>query len=128
MTNQAGFFTNAFFVVQPRASEWPEVKDFLKEDYFKDVHEADEESALRRFEIIFFISLPATLFLNTALLTVVQTAETGVVSMPIGNTRLAYLYGSALLMSLGIAMEDYRRVKETRSGQGLEWRFLKNRF
>ncbi|GEM_PF-3763549 len=122
------YFTNAIYMVPPKAADWPEVKDLFKEDVFKDVHEHDEESVLRRFEIVFFISMPATLLLNTAILTVIQTFETGIISMPEGNSRMAYLYGGAVLMSVGIAMEDYRNVRKKREAQGLQWEFIRKRF
>lgn len=127
MTNHT-FFTGSMYLVPPKSAGWPEVKDAYRENIFKDIHEDDTESVARRFEIIFFISLPPTLLLNTLILTVVKYAETQVVGGDFDTVRNYYLYTGSVLMSVGIACQDYRNVKKRREAEGLRWEILQKKF
>jgi hypothetical protein len=127
MTNHT-YFTGHTFLVPAKSANWPEVKDAYREDIFKDVHEVDNESPLRRFEVVFLISLPATLLLNTALLTALQFVETQVVGGGFETTRNYYLYAGSALMSVGIACQDYRNIKKRRDAEGLNWEILRKKF
>ena len=127
MTNNT-FFTGKIYLVPPKSANWPEVQDAYRENIFKDVHEEDNESVVRRFEVVFFISLPATLLLNTLILTVAKYAETQIVGGDFDTVRNYYLYTGSVLMSVGIACQDYRNVKKHREAEGLRWEILQKKF
>ncbi len=127
MTNHT-FFTGRTFFVPPKSANWTEVQDAYRENIFKDVHEEDNESVFRRFEIVFFISLPATLLFNTVILYAIKYGETQMVGGDFETTRNYYLYAGSALMSVGIASQDYQNVKKRRDAEGLRWEILKKKF
>jgi hypothetical protein len=122
------FFTENFYQVPPAGMDYPEVQALFQKDVFKDVFEKDTESALRRFEVEFAISLPAVLLLNQLILRLVATAETGSFYATFSTPRNIYWYASTILISGAIAWQDYVDQKRKRDATGLRWNLFEKRF
>lgn len=103
--------------------------------FVADREPAETESALRRGEIIFFISYPFT-FLGS--LIVYNVAASGIRALDTGRSDFALSGGfyalvatTAAFLSLGIALNDYQAIRSetrTEAGQPTSYLSLQHRF
>lgn len=121
-------FVSNRFVVPNSGLRYPEVQAIFATNQFSDVYESDTESALRRFEIEFFIALPPVLIINTLLLKGLQTFQNGYIGGEFDITRNIYLYSSSLLIAGSIAFQDYNRIAQEKRKQGLSWPLFHKKF
>ena len=122
------FYTQPSYAFPPTGTDYPEVQALFQKDVFKDVFDEEHDTPLRRFEIEFAISLPAVLLLNTLLLKCVGAIQTGDFNASFDRTREIYLYASALLISGGIAWQDYEIQKRKRESREIRVELYKRKF
>lgn len=80
-------------------------------------HSEYRESAGRRFQIVFFLSLPFTLGLSYALAAVATNSVRG--SVVLNGTETAIFVATGLALSAGIAWYDHTRWLEYREKKGI---------
>ncbi len=82
----------------------------------KKIEEEYQESSLRRFEIIFFLSLPFVFGYQILLSQVLASNATinGQSSGSLSNQQWLYMGMASLLMATGVAYSDYLEVSKSR--------------
>jgi len=126
MTNQA-VFTGSTWLVPRRDADFPEVQEIFQTDTFKDVYEKDTESAFRRFEIVFIISLPALLLIDNLLLRTYNAVVYQNFDRSLNTAQNWIFYGGSVAAAGAIAVKDYFDTKRWKK-QRMELELWRGKF
>ena len=127
LSNQTTF-TGSTWQMPRRDGNYPEVKELFKTDYFKDVYEPDSESAFRRFEIVFVISLPALLLVDTLLIRTYNAFRYQDFNRDFDTTENWVLYGGSAGAAGIIAVKDYFDTKKWKKQRSVELELWRGKF
>ncbi len=126
LTNQSAF-TGATWYVPRRDAGYPEVQEIFKTDPFQDVYEKDTESAFRRFEIVFVISLPALLLIDNLLIRTYNAVAHENFNRAFDTTQNWVFYGGSVALAGIIAVKDYFDTRKWKKRQ-MELELWRGRF
>lgn len=123
LTNLSAYTGSVLKLPAPDA-DLPEVVRTVQRDFFEDVYEPDTETPWRRLEIVTLISFPPVFLVANLGYRLAKAAWTRQPLDLVSDLSLPEtlgLYGSTLLASGLLGLNDYRLVREAKRREGLDW-------
>jgi hypothetical protein len=127
LSNQT-VFTGSTWQAPRRDAGYPEVQELFKTDGFQDVYEDDRESVLRRFEIVFVISLPAMLLIDTLLVRSYNAVRHKDFNRKFDTAQNWILYGGSSAAAGLIAVKDHFDTAKWKKEREIELELWRGKF
>lgn len=107
---QTNSFTNKEFIIPKTGQEYKEVEEYFKTKEKIPEKFREKESALRRFEVVFLISLPLVTYTSILTMYFYVWLESKDTHMSLSPSHWRYVAINAVTLSTYIAFNDYKKT------------------